>query len=158
MGVIRKRVDDYLYNSKGEEVEGAEKVTISIPAVAFGGIRPRKHDLDMVPRGMKAHDKERARVEEQTRQLWAPYLKNIGFDPTKHASKNDEGDDLDEDNFDKADAPDEADEDTVDDAIDDSDRDDSESAADSEDDPDDDENASASESATSDYGQQATHY
>ena len=89
MGVIKKRVDDYLYNSKGEEVEGAEKTTVSIPGIAFGGTRAKKHEFDLSAKGKKPHDKERDKLEEQTRQLWAPYLKNIGFDPEKHAPKED---------------------------------------------------------------------
>lgn len=89
MGVIKKRVDDYLYNAKGEEVEGAEKKSISIPGLAFGGTRAKKHEVDLSPRGEKAHDKERAKLEEQTRQLWASYLKNVGFDAEKNAPKDD---------------------------------------------------------------------
>lgn len=89
MGVIRKRVDDYLYNSKGEEVEGAEKVAVSIPGIAFGGTRAKKHELDMSAKGKKAHDKEREKVEEQTRQLWANYLKYVGFSADKNAPKSD---------------------------------------------------------------------
>lgn len=88
MGVIKKRVDDWLYNSKGEEVEGAEKVTVSVPGLAIGGTRAKKHELDMTARGKKAHDKERERLEEKTRELWRPYLHNIGFNVEKNASKD----------------------------------------------------------------------
>lgn len=91
MGVIKKRVDDWLYNSKGEEVEGAEKVTVSVPGLAVGGTRAKKHELDMTARGKKAHDKERERLEEKTRELWRPYLRNIGFDVEKHTSQANDG-------------------------------------------------------------------
>lgn len=87
MGVIRKRVDDYLYNSKGEEVEGAEKVSVSIPGIVSGSPRAKKHELDMSTKGKKAHDKEREKVEEQTRQLWANYLKNVGYNTDKNTTK-----------------------------------------------------------------------
>lgn len=79
MAVIKKRVDDYLYNSKGEEVQEARQVAIHVPGLAFGGTRAKKHTLDVSTKGEKAMNKERARLEEATRKLWAPFLKNINF-------------------------------------------------------------------------------
>ena len=97
MGVIKKRVDDYLYNSKGEEVEGAEKTIVSVPGIAYGGTRAKKHEFDLSEKGRKAHDREREKAMEATRQAWATYLKNIGFDvekntPQAKADKNDADD------------------------------------------------------------------
>ena len=82
-------MDDYLYNSKGEEVEGAEKTIVSVPGVAYGGTRAKKQEFDLSAKGKKSHDKEREKLLEDTRKLWAPYLKNIGFDAEKHAPKGD---------------------------------------------------------------------
>lgn len=90
MAVINKRVDDYLYNSKGEEVEGAKKRTITIPGILFGGKRSVKHTLDTSDKGDKALDREREKLEEQTRKLWAPHLKNMGFNAEKYTAKADD--------------------------------------------------------------------
>lgn len=87
MAIINKRVDDYLYNSKGEEVEGAKKRTVTIPPVMFGGKRSVKHTFDTSPKGDKAHDREREKLDERIRQASAEYLKNIGFDAEKYAAR-----------------------------------------------------------------------
>lgn len=104
MGIIRKRVDDYLYNTKGEEVDGARKVSISIPGIAFGGVRAKKHELDMSEKGERAHAREREKIEEQTRKLWASYLKNVGFNVEANAPKD--SPDSDSDDSDEADTSD----------------------------------------------------
>lgn len=88
MAIIKKRVDDYLYNTKGEEARDARKVSISIPGLAFGGARAKKHDLDLSDKGQKAMEREREKLEEATRKLWAPFLSNVGFDPEKGAPKS----------------------------------------------------------------------
>lgn len=87
MAIISKRVDDYLYNSKGEEVEGAKKRTLTIPPVMFGGKRSVKHTLDTSPKGDKALDREYEKLQERIRQASADFLKNIGFDAEKYAAR-----------------------------------------------------------------------
>ena len=87
MAVINKRVDDYLYNSKGEEVEGAKKRTLTIPAVMFGGTRSVKHTLDTSDKGDKALDRELEKLQDRIQQASADFLKNIGFDAKKHADR-----------------------------------------------------------------------
>lgn len=87
MAVINKRVDDYLYNSKGEEVEGAKKRTLTIPAVMFGGKRSVKHTLDTSDKGDKALDREWEKLQDRIQQASADFLKNIGFDAKKHADR-----------------------------------------------------------------------
>lgn len=96
MAIINKRVDDYLYNSKGEEVEGAKKRTVTIPPVMFGGKRSVKHTFDTSPKGDKAHDREREKLDERIRQASAEYLKNIGFDAEKYAARQSGKDEADE--------------------------------------------------------------
>lgn len=87
MAVINKRVDDYLYNSKGEEVEGAKKRTIAVPAILFGGKRSVKHSFDTSDKGDKAFDRDWEKLEEQIVKLAAPLLKNMGFDGEKYAAR-----------------------------------------------------------------------
>lgn len=100
MAVIRKRVDDYLFNSKGEENQDAKSSTISIPGLAFGGTRAQKHVLDLSDRGEKAMLREREKLEIQTRKLWAEFLKNVGFNPTKGEKSGSKTDDVeDEENM-----------------------------------------------------------
>lgn len=96
MAVIKKRVDDYLYNSKGEENRDARKASISIPGLAFGGTRAKKHDLDLSEKGEKAMLRERERLEAQTQKLWADWVKNVGFDAEKHAAKTSADKDTDD--------------------------------------------------------------
>lgn len=102
MATIKKRVDDYLYNSRGEEAQDAQKATISIPGLAFGGTRVRKHDLDLSDKGRRAMLKERERLEAATVKLWAEFLKNVGFDSDKHAPKTGEETDASDDSADEA--------------------------------------------------------
>lgn len=102
MATIKKRVDDYLYNSRGEEAQDAQKATISIPGLAFGGTRVRKHDLDLSDKGRRAMVKERDRLEAATIKMWAEFLKNVGFDSGKHAPKAGEETDASDDSADEA--------------------------------------------------------
>lgn len=96
MVVLNKRVDDYLYNSKGEEVEGAKKRTITIPAILFKGKRSVKHSFDTSDKGDKAFDRDWEKLGEQVAKLAAPLLKNMGFDAEKHAARQSDADEAEE--------------------------------------------------------------
>lgn len=96
MAIINKRVDDYLYNSKGEEVEGAKKRTIAVPAILFGGKRSVKHSFDTSDKGDKAFDRDWEKLEEQIVKLAAPLLKNMGFDGEKYAARQSGADEAEE--------------------------------------------------------------
>lgn len=108
MAVINKRVDDYMYNSKGEEVEGAKKRTLTIPPVMFGGKRSVKHTLDTSDKGDKALDREYEKLQERIQKECALFLKNIGFDVEKYTAKQSDEDEA-EDQTTKAPEPEDTD-------------------------------------------------